>query len=616
MPINKILITHKFGIISQSHKRQLQERITKQRLLLENQTKNKKKNNDDLISLQINEEFVKEYNEAPSEKRTKLNQKCSQIFEKIKKKLSNPSTIDDLNVQLCWAELSQLMQCNSPIQEECMDLFLMSLEYARLSSSQIPTLFFLAETIIYWIRTDTVNQPFLRAFEIKLLKVGKLIFERIYIHSIDKSLDDQDDLKEHLSIYLQGFSDLKTAYSPYPDAFLYIEFMIKIGEIVVGSSNKKLDSDMSATPSTLIIDVDQRLNLTDQFLWSIIELYKLLNSKYSPEKLDQCLNSFNSLHFRDENWLDSSLSLYILAESSKINLKGLKLFLQLSTRDEDYEDTLIRNEISPRQSLKSSGLEKWSTELSCVYVELLTDICLNSKSSAIKRKALFGDHREAGDIFKNDEHTVFGLLDTAKFKGQHESDWMIRYMAIKGLVKICKNLIDKENEEFRQTSWACLVIFQESEKNPNVLEALKVGQINSKIDAVKKVKSTQFLGQLNVYSQIANRLWELKQMGLPKSQLKILDSSSDDFKSMGINSIPTDSVSMQNKSNLTGNTEAKIIDEDFIMKKKRTTLRDELVLSNQFENKVPNYYERKNIDLMRIVEDQYRKELRDKFQDS
>ena len=38
--------------------------------------------------------------------------------------------------------------------------------------------------------------------------------------------------------------------------------------------------------------------------------------------------------------------------------------------------------------------------------------------------------------------------------------------------------------------------------------------------------------------------------------------------------------------------------------KKRTTLREEIVLSEQFQNKVPDFYTRKNIDLMRIVEDQ------------
>ncbi|RNA31108.1 transmembrane protein -like [Brachionus plicatilis] len=84
MPIDKILITHKFGIISQSHKRQLQERLIKQKFLLECQEKQKKKDPNDLINLQINEDFVKEYNESSSEKKLKLNQKCTKIFEKIK----------------------------------------------------------------------------------------------------------------------------------------------------------------------------------------------------------------------------------------------------------------------------------------------------------------------------------------------------------------------------------------------------------------------------------------------------------------------------------------------------------------------------------------------------
>ena len=62
-----------------------------------------------------------------------------------------------------------------------MDLFIISMENARLSSSQIPTLFFLAETVIYWIRTDVINQPFLRAFELKLLKVDFKLIQLIGI---------------------------------------------------------------------------------------------------------------------------------------------------------------------------------------------------------------------------------------------------------------------------------------------------------------------------------------------------------------------------------------------------------------------------------------------------
>ena len=108
------------------------------------------------------------------------------------------------------------------------------MEYAHLSALQIPTLFFLAETVIYWIRTDTVNQPFLRAFEIKLLKVGQLIFQRIYFYLTDEdeASHSQADLKEHLAIYLQGFDDYENAYSPYPDALLYMRYIVRVGEYI------------------------------------------------------------------------------------------------------------------------------------------------------------------------------------------------------------------------------------------------------------------------------------------------------------------------------------------------------------------------------------------------
>lgn len=85
-----------------------------------------------------------------------------------------------------------------------MDLFILSLENARLSATHVATLFFLSETVIYWLRMDTINQPFLRALEIKLLKVGQLVFQRIYYHFVEGMLDDKNELKEHLAVYLDG----------------------------------------------------------------------------------------------------------------------------------------------------------------------------------------------------------------------------------------------------------------------------------------------------------------------------------------------------------------------------------------------------------------------------
>ncbi len=43
--------------------------------------------------------------------------------------------------------------------------------YSPLSVTQIPTLFFLSETILYWLKNDAVLEPFLTSTELKLLKV-------------------------------------------------------------------------------------------------------------------------------------------------------------------------------------------------------------------------------------------------------------------------------------------------------------------------------------------------------------------------------------------------------------------------------------------------------------
>jgi hypothetical protein len=37
-----------------------------------------------------------------------------------------------------------------------------------------------------------------------LLYVGQLVFQRIYFHYVQGALDDKHELKEHLSVYLDG----------------------------------------------------------------------------------------------------------------------------------------------------------------------------------------------------------------------------------------------------------------------------------------------------------------------------------------------------------------------------------------------------------------------------
>lgn len=86
------------------------------------------------------------------------------------------------------AELCLLSQCKSCYQEgeeeeellerlrrfgilECLTTLYRALIYSPLSVTQIPTLFFLSETILYWLKNDAILEPFLTSTELKLLKV-------------------------------------------------------------------------------------------------------------------------------------------------------------------------------------------------------------------------------------------------------------------------------------------------------------------------------------------------------------------------------------------------------------------------------------------------------------
>lgn len=55
---------------------------------------------------------------------------------------------------------------------DCLDVLCVSLNEAPLHEENIPTLFFLAESSLYWLHVDAMKQPYLRTTEIKLFKVN------------------------------------------------------------------------------------------------------------------------------------------------------------------------------------------------------------------------------------------------------------------------------------------------------------------------------------------------------------------------------------------------------------------------------------------------------------
>ncbi len=164
---------------------------------------------------------------------------------------------------------------------------------------------------------------------------------------------------------------------------------------------------------------------------------------------------------------------------------GINSQFEANTSSTIYNNT---NSLSDKSlyTSKKNEIDTWNWELACLFVDILADICINSLQAAIKKKALYGFHKDAKEAVKSrfiKPHLHgYGILDTAKFQikvDENEEDWSwkVRYASIKALVRICKSLQSKDWEELRQTCWSCLVIFQETETNAYVLEALKVGQV-------------------------------------------------------------------------------------------------------------------------------------------
>jgi hypothetical protein len=342
------------------------------------------------------------------------------------------------------------------------------------------------------------------------------------------------------------------------------------------------------------------------------------------------------------------LAFYILGECSKVSLKVLDTLLVISHGADVAVDS-ARSDVSGKLKF---AIQTWPFELTCVYVEVLTGVCLNAPNSLIKRKALLGQAKDAYEILKSKQSSMTtkstwacGLLELATFgaskiaASKDDLSWHLRYMAIKGLVQICKLLNDKENEELRQTCWCSLTVLEETEKNEHVLEALKVGQVKSKIEKTNNHKGVGVvdkkpspLSGLNIYSQIAVKLDALLARDDERPRADELSMSStkrndkatanrlladlhldQSFKfedipygSMGNNeghSLATTANPANRMKNSNSRSSSQNGNEQT---KKRTTLQDEITLSNQYQIKIPNYYNRKNFDLMRIVEDQVR----------
>lgn len=80
----------------------------------------------------------------------------------------------------------------------------MTLDQSPTSGENIPVLFFLAESVLYSLRTDVIYEQFLSESEVKLLLIGQRVFARLFFHHMCGQMLEFGDLKRRLHTYLDG----------------------------------------------------------------------------------------------------------------------------------------------------------------------------------------------------------------------------------------------------------------------------------------------------------------------------------------------------------------------------------------------------------------------------
>ncbi|XP_013982171.1 transmembrane protein 232 isoform X2 [Salmo salar] len=452
MPIIKVPVVHNLGIISQTHKEDLQKRLFKKAQEITITTNSKATRN----PFEITEEFIKKYNNSQgSEEQDKYNELARQLLSRSKRRAGLKCMGEGYHVQLplAWTELLLLGLCHGKIQNDSLDSLLMSLDHAPVHAEQIPALFYLGESVLYWVCADTSQKPNLYTCEVKILKLGYLVFLRLFLFHISGNLSGYQRSKSHLHVFLKALSQCEPCYQPYPNILLSVHFMLRSGEIICGLEPFQDDS-ASAQADCQEYDVNQ-------VLWHcLLSWYCVQNN---VRQLSQVAHHLIMLReeLQKDDWVDCALGLMVLGEAAKSSLLCLQMLMSLHINPKTEQDGIIEE----NEGMSQSGC--WPWQLEHIYTTVLADICQHSSNAEIQKTALLGSQTPPG------YHNTDGLLKLLNHSGAEA--WQLRYSAVQALVCVCRGLSGAVLQEgLRNVAWITLQEHLCQETDQRVGDAARV----------------------------------------------------------------------------------------------------------------------------------------------
>ncbi|XP_029427729.1 transmembrane protein 232 [Rhinatrema bivittatum] len=619
MPIFKLPVIKKFGILSDvSHLHFQQKCLKKAWESCQSEIKHEEHRN----PLEISEEFILQFNSTEgSMEQGHLVGLARKMLHRCKRRsgFSSLGCGEYVDLPVAWTELILLAQCKGKIQEEALDILLVSLDQAPVNSDQIGVLFFIAESVLYRICCDAVQKSYLYSNEVKLSKIGFLTFLRLFVFHLSDQLIPYKENKVRLYTFLQVLPSCEAVYQPYPNILSALLFMLKVAEIIcdivmplerksTSDTNLKQNQHPHSVHSTspdcnqsISMEYGQNKFEMNQFLWlSLLTWQCVQNNNNYLNELFQLLYIYKEELYQ-ENWLYSALGLFFFGEAAKLNVSCLKVLMSFMR---DFILSSLSRHVKNENCKNNSS--SWPWEVAYMYSMVLADICLNGSISEIQKIAFIGCQEHVCLPKQTKELREASLYDLLHFSPAQMLDacddifWVVRYGVVHSMIKICRELRGNVNREgLRNAVWKALHKWKRNEKDSRVLEAVKVAEaeINGPSNpfTTKSGKALSTTRSLASFQYVGWRLANaLCQLFLPAVR----------YIPFPMKPVPRKSQ-IQHPQSKHHKVEKKVAH----LSSRYETLQKEILQAEKISSSHPDFITCTDMDLQRIIKNQWEKEL-------
>ncbi|XP_004377069.1 transmembrane protein 232 [Trichechus manatus latirostris] len=486
MSSNKRRVINKFGIISSSY----YEKLFK----CNSQNLNKSRSGKPTPSFSVTREYILRFNHTQNlREKEQLKERITKNILRCKRRLGLKTlgSGKHVNIPDGWIEATYLAQCKGDVQEEALNMLYDSLDHASFDYYQLPALFFVAESVLYRLCCDAFQKAYLYSVEMKLAKIGYLVFLRLFVFFLHGHLGD---FKEHLLRLRQYLNVLylsEDTYYKYPNIFSNVAFILKTSEIMY---ERVLLSESTFSPSGNTEGYENVYSgmeggyEVNHLLWHCVAAWSCIQNN-SP-KLNNVLEHlyFHKTQLQNKCWLDSALALLVLGEAAKLNMVCLKALMDL-VRD------FISSIMSPQNQEESYKVNdfSWAWNIVYIYITVLAEICLYAATSDLRKTVFIGfcgckgsqENILLKDTKSEDEPilreaSVLGLLKYFSSKISENCNqviWTGYYGLVYNLVRMSWELRgDEEQDGLRNIIWQTLQKTKHSEKDERIHTAVKIAQ--------------------------------------------------------------------------------------------------------------------------------------------